>query len=170
MNRESFKGFKQKLSQIPSKILILYINKTISPRRIWSSRRLTSMEQNTAVCTFSNMILSSSICNHILRQSKFWHPVVKYWVYSVMSSFFWGCYNYNVITKMISYYIKVMVLFRSRVKCTLEAIEILWLKKVDRLENGRTAALFCFIILFQSIWQSIQLWVKFDSHSHSNWI
>ena len=104
---------RNNLRQLPR--IFLFFSKSICPRSMWSSLRLTRSKQGTAICPSKIRIFSSSICNQIMRRTKFWNPMMLFCIYFILSIVFWSWYGYNSTAETFNSLSKLLISFGSRV-------------------------------------------------------
>ena len=69
---------------ILTRVLKVFSNKSICPRSLWSSWRMAIFKQS--IFQLRNKILTSFVWNQLRSETTIWNPVVKYWIYSVISN------------------------------------------------------------------------------------
>ena len=69
LDRPIVKNNMYEYSQLDSKFFILYFNNFIRPRSMWSSWRMTNLNQSKAISYFRVEIFGPTNCNYMLKKT-----------------------------------------------------------------------------------------------------
>ena len=147
----------QENSQMGSKRFILQFNKRTCPKNMWSSQRMLN-KKSTAICQFNVEIFSFSMNIGILKRTVFWFLVMKNWIYSVVSVYFWSWYSFLdwfLLNWSTSTQTKEFA-SQGGFNGPFVSIEVLWVNNFDIFEISRNEASFRFIFCFHAIGNHIK--------------